>query len=41
MKEQNLHCRKIQYQKIGFDLKLFIIDQIQNGRISVNFNAAY
>ncbi|MBG7631553.1 MAG: helix-turn-helix domain-containing protein [Bacteroidetes bacterium] len=37
MKEQNLHCRKIHYQKIGFALKLFIIDQIQNGRISINY----
>jgi Helix-turn-helix domain len=37
MKEQKLPCRKIHYQKIGFDLKLFIIDQVQNGRISVNY----
>lgn len=29
-------CRKKQYQKISFDLKLSIIDQIANGQISVN-----
>ena len=30
------HCLKIEYKKIGFDLKLSIIDQITNGQISVN-----
>jgi len=39
MKQQKLPCRKKAYQKIGFDLKLLIIDQIQNGRISVNYAA--
>lgn len=29
-------CPKKKYQKIGFDLKLSIIDQITNGQISVN-----
>jgi hypothetical protein len=29
-------CRKKQYQKVSFDLKLSIIDQIHNGLISVN-----
>ena len=29
-------CRKKEYQKISFDLKLSIIDQINNGQISVN-----
>ena len=29
-------CSKKEYQKIGFDLKLSIIDQITNGQISVN-----
>lgn len=29
-------CRKKQYQKVSFDLKLTIIDQISNGQISVN-----
>ena len=33
---KNQHCRKIEYQKIGFDLKLFIIDQVTNGQISIN-----
>ena len=32
-------CRKNSYEKIGFDLKLIIIDQIQNGRISINHAA--
>jgi transposase-like protein len=31
--------RKKTYKKVGFDLKLLIIDQIQNGRISVNYAA--
>ncbi len=37
MKEQNQDCRKKSYQKVGFELKLFVIDQIQNGQISINF----
>ena len=36
MKEQNEHCRKISYKKVGYDLKLVIIDQIQNAQISIN-----
>ena len=32
-------CRKKSYTKVGFELKLFIIDQIQNGQISTNFAA--
>lgn len=36
MKEQNQDCRKNPYQKVGFELKLFVIDQIQNGQISIN-----
>ena len=39
MKEQKQPCRKKSYEKVGFDLKLLIIDQIQNGRISVNYAA--
>ncbi len=27
---QKQHCRKKTYTKVGFELKLFIIDQIQN-----------
>ena len=30
-------CRKKSYQKVGYELKLFIIDQIHNGRISINY----
>ena len=33
---KNGHCPKIEYKKIGFDLKLSIIGQISNGQISVN-----
>ena len=29
-------CRKKQYQKISFNLKLSIIDEIKNGLISIN-----
>ena len=29
-------CPKKEYQKVSFDLKLSIIDQISNGQISVN-----
>ena len=32
-------CRNSEYQKVSFDLKLFIIDQIVNGQISVNHAA--
>lgn len=39
MKEQKPPCRKKKYEKVGFDLKLLIIDQVQNGRISVNYAA--
>ncbi len=37
--QKNGTCRKKQYQKISFDLKLSIIDQIANGQISVNHAA--
>jgi transposase len=39
MKEQKVPCRKKSYDKVGFDLKLLIIDQVQNGRISINYAA--
>jgi transposase-like protein len=29
-------CRKKEYQKVSFDLKLSIIDKISNGQISIN-----
>ena len=32
-------CRNSEYQKVSFDLKLSIIDQIINGQISVNHAA--
>lgn len=37
MKPQNITCRKKEYQKFSFDLKLSIIDQINNGQISANY----
>lgn len=39
MKEQKPPCRKKFYEKVGFDLKLLIIDQIQNGQLSINYAA--
>jgi transposase len=39
MKQQKPPCRKISYEKVGYDLKLLIIDQVQNGRISINYAA--
>jgi transposase-like protein len=38
-KQENSTCRKKQYQKIGYDLKLSIIAEITNGQISVNHAA--
>ena len=35
-KQKKPPCRKKQYKKVGFELKLLIIDQIQNGQISIN-----
>jgi transposase-like protein len=32
-------CRKAEYKKITFDLKLSVIDEIANGQISVNHAA--
>jgi hypothetical protein len=31
------NCRKNDYQKVAFEHKLFVIDQINNGQISANF----
>ena len=37
MEEQRKQpCRKKSYQKVGFELRLFVIDQIHNGQISIN-----
>ena len=33
----NQACRKEGYQKVSFEHKLFVIDQINNGQISANF----
>jgi len=33
-------CRKNEYQKLSFDLKLSVIDQIINGQISINHASA-
>lgn len=37
MKQQKLSCRKKPYEKVTFEHKLFVIDQILNGQISANF----
>ena len=37
MKTENQTCRKKGYRKIGFDFKLFIIGEIENGKISINY----
>jgi len=34
--KQTADCRKKEYQKLSFDLKLSMIDQIINGQISIN-----
>jgi len=39
MKQQKTNCRKTQYQKVTFEHKLFVIGQITNGQISVNYAA--
>ena len=35
--QPNQACRKNGYQKVTFEHKLFVIDQINNGQISANF----
>jgi len=37
MKTQKQVCSKIKYQKHTFEHKLFVIDQVNNGQISVNY----
>jgi len=34
--QKNESCRKAEYKKATFDLKLSVIDEIANGQISVN-----
>ena len=37
MEQQKPYCRKIQYKKVTFEHKLFVIAQITNGQISINY----
>ena len=37
MKTQKQPWRKKSYEKVTLELKLFVVDQIQNGQISTNF----
>jgi transposase-like protein len=37
MEEKKQECRKKKYDKITFEYKLFVIDQIKNGQISINY----
>jgi transposase len=37
MKTEKQDCRKKPYEKVTFQHKLFVVDQIQNGQISANF----
>jgi len=37
METQKTDCRKIQYKKATFEHKLFVIGQITNGQISINY----
>lgn len=39
MKQQKTDCRKIKYKKVTYEHKLFVIAQITNGQISVNYAA--
>jgi transposase-like protein len=39
MKDKISPCRKKSYQKVTFERKLFVIDQICNGQISINYAA--
>ena len=37
MQKEKDRCRKNHYQKVGFERKLLIIDEILNGQISLNY----
>lgn len=39
MSQEKQDCQKKNYQKVAFQRKLFIIDQILNGQISINYAA--
>jgi hypothetical protein len=36
-KQKEQPCRKRNGREVSFDFKLFVIDEINNGRISVNY----
>jgi len=37
MEKKKQECRKKSYEKVTFEYKLFVIDQIKNGQISINY----
>jgi len=37
MKDKKQNCRKKTYEKVTYEYKLFVIDQIINGQISINY----
>jgi len=37
MKEKKQSCRKNSYEKVTYEHKLFVIAQIRNGQISINY----
>jgi transposase-like protein len=37
MEKQKQECQKKSYEKVTFEYKLFVIEQIKNGRISINY----
>ena len=37
MKTEKQDCRKKPYEKVTFQHKLFVVDQIKNGQISAKF----
>jgi len=37
MEKKKQECRKKSYEKLTFEYKLFVIDQINNGQISINY----
>jgi len=37
MKQEKQSSRKKSYEKVTFEYKLFVIDQIRNGQISINY----
>jgi transposase-like protein len=37
MEKKKQKCRKKSYEKVTFEYKLFVIDKIKNGQISINY----